>query len=167
VGDCARTCVTGLVSEIQLRSAEPSDLDGILRIERLVFSDPWSPEFFAPEFTDEYSWFRVAAIDGEIAGFVVARIVAQQGEIVNIAVHPSRHGTGLGGRLLDAAILAADAADCEAVWLEVRASNAPAQRLYASRSFEEIGCRRHYYREPLEDALVLRRARTAAPSGTE
>jgi len=152
------------VSEILLRSAEPSDLDGILRIERLVFSDPWSPESFAPEFTDEYGWFRVAEIDGEIAGYIVARIVAQQGEIANIAVHPSYRGTGLGGRLLDAAILAADVAECEAVWLEVRVSNAPAQRLYASRSFEEIGCRRNYYRDPVEDALVLRLARIPAPA---
>lgn len=152
------------MSEILLRIAEKSDLDGILRIERLVFSDPWSPESFAPEFTDEYGWFRVAEIDGEIAGYIVARIVAQQGEIANIAVHPSRRGSGLGGRLLDAAIMAADAAACEAVWLEVRVSNAAAQRLYASRRFEEIGCRRNYYRDPVEDALVLRRALRAAPS---
>ena len=153
------------MSETVLRAAVPSDLDGILRIERLVFSDPWSPDSFAPEFTDEYSWFRVAEIDGEIAGYVVARIVAQQGEIANIAVHPSHRGTGLGGKLLDAAVLAADAAECEAVWLEVRVSNAPAQRLYSSRRFEEIGCRRNYYRDPLEDALVLRLARTPAPAG--
>lgn len=164
MGGHARTGVAGVVSEILLRAAAPSDLDGVLRIERLRFSDPWSPESFAPEFTDEYSWFRVAEIDGDIAGYVVARIVAQQGEIANIAVDPSRQGTGLGGRLLDAAILAADEAECEAVWLEVRVSNAPAQRLYVSRGFEEIGCRRNYYRDPLEDALVLRRARTAAPS---
>lgn len=164
MGGDARARLACIVSDIALRTAQPSDLDSILRIERLVFSDPWSPESFAPEFTDSYSWFRVAEIDGEVAGYVVARIVAQQGEIANIAVHPSRHGTGLGGTLLDAAIVAAAAAECEAVWLEVRVSNAPAQRLYASRRFEEIGRRRNYYREPLEDALVLRRAGSSSAS---
>ena len=164
MGGDARARLACIVSDITLRTAQPSDLDGILRIERLVFSDPWSPESFTPEFTDSYSWFRVAEIEGEIAGYVVARIVAQQGEIANIAVHPARHGTGLGGTLLDAAIVAAAAAECEAVWLEVRVSNAPAQRLYASRRFEEIGRRRNYYREPVEDALVLRRAGSSAAS---
>ena len=140
-----------------LRPAVASDLDAIQRIEHLVFSDPWSAESFAPEFTDPYTWFRVAEVEGELVGYVVARIVAQQGEIANIAVIPAQQGTGLGGRLLDAAVAAADAEDCEAVWLEVRVSNNAAQRLYASRGFEPIGRRRGYYRAPVEDALVLRR----------
>ncbi len=145
------------MSAITLRIARPQDLDAILRIERLVFSDPWSPESFAPEFDDPYTWFRVIEMDGRIAGYVTARIVARQGEIANIAVDPAHQGTGLGGRLLDAAIDAALAEGCEAVWLEVRVSNAPARGLYASRGFEPIGRRRAYYRAPVEDALVLRR----------
>jgi ribosomal-protein-alanine N-acetyltransferase len=148
------------VSTGTLRPARATDLEAVLRIEHQVFSDPWSPDSFAPEFDDPYTWFRVAEIDGVIAGYVVARIVAQQGEIANIAVAPSRQGTGLGGALLDAAIAAAEAAECEAVWLEVRLSNDPARRLYASRGFEPIGRRRGYYRAPVEDALVLRRPRT-------
>ena len=141
-----------------IRPAVPADLPAILVIERAVFSDPWSPESFAPEFTDEYSFFRVAEVDGEIAGYVVARIVARQGEIASIAVAPSHQGTGLGGHLLDAAVAAAEADVCEAVWLEVRVSNEPARRLYASRRFEPIGRRKRYYKAPVEDALVLRRS---------
>jgi [ribosomal protein S18]-alanine N-acetyltransferase len=145
------------VTEPVLRKASPRDLDAILRIEGLVFSDPWSPESFHPEFEDPYSWFRVVEVDGAVAGYVIARIVARQGEIANIAVDPARQGTGLGGRLLDAAVSAAVAEECEAVWLEVRVSNEPAKRLYTSRGFEPIGRRRGYYRAPVEDALVLRR----------
>ena len=143
-----------------MRLARASDLDAILTIEHRVFSDPWSPASFAPEFNDPYTWFSVAEIDGIVSGYAIARIVAKQGEIANIAVDPAHQRSGLGGKLLDAAVVAADAADCEAVWLEVRVSNDPARRLYASRGFEPIGRRKGYYRVPPEDALVLRRERT-------
>ncbi len=145
--------MTGVV----IRPAGPDDLAGMLRIEQVAFSDPWSAESFLPEFTEEYSFVRVADLDGSVAGYVIARIVARQGEIANIAVAPEHRGTGLGGQLLDAAVAAAEAAACEAVWLEVRESNTAARRLYASRGFALIGRRRRYYRLPVEDALVLRR----------
>ena len=148
-----------------LRQALVSDLDAILRIEHRVFSDPWSPESFAPEFADPYTWFRVAEIGEALVGYIVARIVAQQGEIANIAVDPVHQGSGLGGKLLDAAVAAAEAEACDAVWLEVRLSNDAARRLYASRGFEPVGRRRAYYRAPVEDALVLRRSRTPDATG--
>ncbi len=140
-----------------LRRAVVADMEAILTIEAAVFADPWPEQFFLPEFEDAYSWFQVAEVDGRVAGFVIARIVAQQGEIVNIAIDPAHHGSGLGGRLLDAAIGASVAAQCEAVWLEVRVTNEPAKRLYISRGFEAIGRRNRYYQKPVEDALVLRR----------
>ena len=150
------------MNTIVMRPARASDLDAILTIEHRVFSDPWSPASFAPEFSDPYTWFSVAEIDGIVSGYAIARIVAKQGEIANIAVDPAHQRSGLGGKLLDAAVVAADAADCEAVWLEVRVSNEPARRLYESRGFEPIGRRRGYYRTPVEDALVLRRSRSTA-----
>jgi [ribosomal protein S18]-alanine N-acetyltransferase len=160
MGSGARPRVANGVTSVAVRQARKSDLDAILRIEHRVFSDPWSPESFAPEFDDPYTWFRVAESDAGLVGYVVARIVAQQGEIANIAIDPEHQRNGLGGVLLDAAVEAAEAAECEAVWLEVRLSNDAARRLYASRGFELIGRRRSYYRAPVEDALVLRRTRT-------
>jgi [ribosomal protein S18]-alanine N-acetyltransferase len=156
------------MSDIVLREARRADLDAILVIENAEFTDPWSPESFAPEFDDPYSWFRVIEVHGTVAGYVIARIVARQGEIANIAVAAVHRGTGLGGRLLDAAVSTAEASECEAVWLEVRVSNEPALRLYQSRQFEPIGRRKGYYRSPVEDALVLRRVRrSAAPDALE
>ena len=165
MGGDACACAARRVNPIALRSARVRDLEAILTIEHRVFSDPWSPESFAPEFDDPYSWFCVAEIDGVLVGYVIARIVARQGEIANIAVDPVHQGTGLGGTLLDAAMDAAAAAECEAVWLEVRVSNEPARRLYGSRGFEPIGRRRAYYRTPVEDALVLRRSNPSVSAG--
>lgn len=157
MGGDARASAAGRVTEIVFRPAVIGDLDAILRIEVGVFGDPWSRESFAPEFDDPYSWFRVVEVRGELAGFVIARIVARQGEIANIAVDPKHQGTGLGGQLLDVAISAIVAEACEAIWLEVRETNEPAKRLYVSRGFEAIGRRKRYYKKPVEDALVLRR----------
>ena len=62
-----------------------------------------------------------------------------------------------GRALLDAALTEAVRRKVEAVYLEVRDSNARARRLYHSRGFEEVGRRKGYYRRPVEDAIVLRR----------
>ncbi len=150
------------MNSVLMRRAKFKDLDAILRIEQQVFADPWSDVSFDVEFDDPYGWFHVMEVDGEIVGYVVARFVAKQGEIANIAVVPDKQGAGLGARLLDGAIAASEAVECEAVWLEVRVSNEPARRLYASRGFEPIGQRRGYYRMPVEDALVLRRSGTSS-----
>jgi ribosomal-protein-alanine N-acetyltransferase len=48
-----------------------------------------------------------------------------------------------------------------AVFLEVRESNLPAQRLYEAIGFREVGRRRRYYQRPVEDAVVLRAAISA------
>jgi [ribosomal protein S18]-alanine N-acetyltransferase len=153
---------------MSVRRAVVGDLEAVLAIEHAVFSDAWSADSFAPEFDDPYAWFSVYEMGEAIVGYVVARIVAGQAEIANIAVDPSAQRRGIGGHLLDAAIVAASSADCEAVWLEVRPSNPAAQCLYASRGFEVIGRRPGYYRLPVEDALVMRRDLSgAAPPASE
>lgn len=144
---------------VQLRRAAPADLAAVLAIEHAVFSDPWAPSSFSTEFDDPCTWFHVALDgDGEVVGYAMARFVAEQGEVMNIAVAPARRGAGIGGVLLDGAIEAAVAAGCEAIWLEVRVSNAAARALYERRGFTLVGRRRGYYRKPVEDALVLRRS---------
>lgn len=149
-----------MAATIRLRPATAADLAAILAIEHAVFTDPWAPASFESEFDDPYGWFHVAVDDddgGAVVGYAMARFVAGEGEVMNIAVVPARRGHGLGGTLLDAALAAASAANCDAMWLEVRVSNTAARRLYDSRGFELVGRRRGYYRRPVEDALVLRR----------
>jgi ribosomal-protein-alanine acetyltransferase len=143
---------------VRLRPATPADLAAILAIEHAVFTDPWAPTSFESEFGDPYGWFHVAVDeDGTVVGYAMARFVAGEGEVMNIAVVPARRGQGVGGTLLDASLAAATAAECDAMWLEVRVSNGSARRLYESRGFVLVGRRRGYYRRPVEDALVLRR----------
>jgi len=87
----------------------------------------------------------------------VAWFVVDEAEIANLAVSDEARRAGIGARLLDFAVAAADHRQCRVVFLEVRESNVAARALYASRGFQVAGRRSKYYRKPVEDALVLRR----------
>ena len=159
---------------IRLRRATPADVDAIAAIERLAFSDPWSRDSFATLARNADVFFLVADAGGAPAGgasapvgYLVAWYVLDEGEVANIAVAPSARGTGVGARLLDAALAEGRRRGVGHMFLEVRESNAVARRLYASRGFLELGRRKRYYREPVEDALVLRCELAAAPRGQD
>jgi [ribosomal protein S18]-alanine N-acetyltransferase len=129
-------------------------------IELASFSDPWPESAFAELITAAHARAMVAVQAGaeQIVGYCVRIQAADEGEIANIAVVPSARGTGVGALLLDDAIAASEADGVLQLFLEVRTSNDAARRLYTSRGFVPVGRRRAYYQEPLEDALVMRRA---------
>jgi ribosomal-protein-alanine N-acetyltransferase len=88
-------------------------------------------------------------------GFALARIAADEAELLTIAVAAPARRQGLGRRLLAAVLARAEAQGARTVWLEVAADNAAARALYAALGFAEAGRRRGYYAGA--DALVLRR----------
>jgi ribosomal-protein-alanine N-acetyltransferase len=146
---------------VSIELAGPDDIAAITEIERVAFSDPWSARSFRDALDHPAVYFGCARSDGgEVLGYVVAWFVADEGEIANLAVAPAGWGGGIGRALLDAALVEATHRLIESVYLEVRDSNERARRLYLSRGFEEVGRRKGYYRRPVEDAIVLRRALT-------
>ena len=150
--------------EIVVRRASAGDIDAVHAIEREAFTDPWPRSSFLEALESPHLYFSVVVTaDGHLVGYLLGWFAAGDGEIANIAVASGARGRGIGGRLLDDAILAAQAAGAVTIHLEVRESNAAAQALYASRRFTSVGRRRGYYREPPEDAIVLRRTFGAPP----
>ncbi|GAC1515831.1 MAG: ribosomal protein S18-alanine N-acetyltransferase [Gemmatimonadaceae bacterium] len=143
----------------RLRKAAVEDVARIAHIEKASFADPWSTASLTALVGSARVWFSVGETGDPaiVVGYAVAWFVAGEGEIGNLAVVPEARGQGVGGRLLDGVLAAARAAGAENVFLEVRASNLTAQRLYASRGFDVSGRRRSYYRRPVEDALILRK----------
>ncbi|HZH29347.1 MAG TPA: ribosomal protein S18-alanine N-acetyltransferase [Pyrinomonadaceae bacterium] len=89
-------------------------------------------------------------------GFLSARISAQELHINNIGVHETARRRGIGHALMRTAVAAARERGARAAILEVRAGNVAAQSLYRRYGFEVVGRRRQYYREPPEDALLMR-----------
>ncbi len=89
-------------------------------------------------------------------GFVMARVAADEAEILTLAVVPEARRRGVGGALLAGALAAAAARGAVAMFLEVSERNAAARALYAAAGFTPAGRRRRYYADGA-DALVLRR----------
>ena len=149
---------------VLVRPAVPPDLEDVLSIERVSFSDPWTRESFESAIALPHTRFLVAeegggepGADVRVVGYVLALLLADEGEIADIAVAPDGRRRGVAGQLLDRVIAESSARRLRALYLEVRESNSAARALYASRDFETVGTRRGYYRRPTEDALVLKR----------
>lgn len=150
---------------IVLRAATRDDVAAVAAIELASFSDPWSVRAFADLLDAPAVRFLVATADGAVVGYLVAVFAADEAEIANVAVDPACRGRGIGARLLDEALAEGGRRGTAQMYLEVRASNVAAQRLYASRGFEGVGRRKRYYERPPEDALVLRRTFGAGVDG--
>lgn len=90
-----------------------------------------------------------------VVGFIVARTIPPEIEILNFGVAPSSRRHGVGADLFDAALDWARSSGLTQAMLEVRAANAAALRLYHRRNFQIVGRRPHYYANPIDDALLL------------
>ncbi len=147
-----------------IRPAEASYADAIATAERICFSDPWTLGGIRELFRGGTNLGLVAvdSTSGRLAGYLFARTIAGEGEILNLAVLPDARRQGLGRLLLDLGLAELSDRGAVAVFLEVRQSNQSAQDLYRSAGFEVVGVRPDYYRNPREDALVLRRSRSIA-----
>jgi len=111
---------------------------------------------FAPGAPKRVALVAVDDAAGQICGFAVARCGPGEWEIENVVAAPERRGRGVGTGLVRELLQEARKWGCGAVLLEVRASNTPALRLYEKLGFTVSGRRNGYYRDPPEDALLLR-----------
>ncbi len=139
----------------QLRPMRAADLDTVMEIEAASFTTPWSRGSFRNLMGRRDADLWVAELDGALVGYAVLWYVGYEGELGNLAVDPAWRRHGLGRLLLDWALEHARERAVEKVFLEVRVSNRSAQDLYLRRGFAQAGVRHRYYREPVEDALVL------------
>jgi ribosomal-protein-alanine acetyltransferase len=140
----------------RIRSAVPADAVGLVAIERRAFSDPWSEASFREALTSPWTFGLVAEGARGVTGYLIGREVAGTGEVLNLAVAPELCRRGIGGALLEAGLVALKRRRVEEVFLEVRESNRSALALYQAYGFRPVGQRAAYYRNPKEDALVLR-----------
>ena len=136
---------------------------------RAAFPDarPWSPEEFA-EMLARPETVLVEAEQGFAPGFALGRVVADEAELITLAVHPHARRRGLGRRLLAAFEARAGARGARRAFLEVAADNGPAMALYLQAGWRESGRRKGYYRrqdQPAVDALTLQKALQIAPHG--
>jgi ribosomal-protein-alanine N-acetyltransferase len=142
----------------RIRPAALADAARLVAIEQRCFSDPWSEVAFQEALSSEWTFALVADSGRGPAGYLIGREAAGSGEILNLAVAPEFRRRGIGGALLEEGLVAFHHRGASEVILEVRESNHSAQALYLARGFRPVGQRAAYYRNPREDALVLRLA---------
>ena len=134
----------------------PEHVSQIAQLEKQCFSDPWSEKSIASELDNELACWLVAEENGTVAGYVGSQTVLGETDMMNVAVHPDHRRQGIAEALVTALVSDLKRQGSHCLTLEVRASNEPAQKLYEKLGFEQIGLRRNYYRNPREDALILR-----------
>ena len=152
------------------RRAEPAILDArsgdaaaLARVHASAFSNGWSEDEFERLLADRNVICHVvrgSGGTGAICAFTISRLVADEAEILMVAVAPGEQSRGLAGRLLSRHLGRLAARGVRNVFLEVDEGNRPAIRLYARAGFEQVGRRTGYYAKPdgQAAALVMRRS---------
>jgi len=126
-------------------------------LEKLCFQDPWSESSIASELNNSLSLWLVAMEDDTVVGYVGSQTVLGWTDMMNIAVHPDHRRKKIGEQLVLSLEKELRKKESTCLTLEVRASNEPAKSLYYKLGFLEVGRRKNYYRNPKEDALILRK----------
>lgn len=134
-----------------------SHVPQIAQLEKRCFSDPWSEKSIASELENPLSVWLVAVAGGQLIGYVGSQTVLGETDMMNLAVAPEARRQGTGRALVLALVDALTEKGSHSLMLEVRVSNTPAQKLYESLGFSQVGRRPKYYVNPREDALILRK----------
>lgn len=129
----------------------------VAALEKMCFSEPWSEKSIASELENELALWIVADDDGKVLGYAGSQTVMGESDMMNIAVCPECRKQGIATGLIVGLIGALKLRGSHSLTLEVRASNEPAKALYEKLGFTQVGRRKNYYRNPKEDALILRK----------
>jgi len=144
-----------------IRALRPEDASAVAEILRQSPEAVFWPE---PSVREVLAWEGVLGLaseaNGEVVGFLIARQVREDAEVLNLAVAPESRRRGEGGALLRAAVVEFRRRGVSRVFLEVRESNAAGITFYERHSFSRTGRREGYYHEPAEAAIVMERKLT-------
>lgn len=146
------------MTAVAIRPVESRDIPAILEIQNSCReAAQWSEDGYrALAHSGESAW--LAEQNGNIAGFLVARVVASEMEILNLAVRVNLRRQGIATALLRESLRWGVQAGSLRAFLEVRSSNMTAQQFYEAQGFSPAGSRPNYYHAPDEDALIFSRA---------
>lgn len=145
-----------MTNNIEIRKMEEEDIDGVLSIERMSFTTPWSKEAFEMEIKkNKLAIYLVAVKEEKIVGYGGMWFIVDEAHVTNVAVDPSYRGLGISNFIVEEMIKGCIEKKIERMTLEVRSSNIVAQNLYKKYGFESCGIRPGYYTDTNEDAVIM------------
>lgn len=140
---------------LAIASMQAADLPSVLTIERAVFPTPWTAATLRA-CCSSGPWTAWVAKEGTgVVGYIIFVLVVDECNLLNIAVAPTARRRGVARQLMLRMLDDVRYRGAATVWLDVRASNQAAQRLYRSFGFVEVGHRKHYYQREREDGVVM------------
>lgn len=149
------------MSDLSIERMGLEDLDEVLAIEQVSFSNPWSRQAFAYELRENRVanlWVVRAPDDSgpsRIVAYLGLWLIGDEVHVTNFAVDPARRHRGIGRHLLGTLLEHYRQQGATRAALEVRAGNEGARRLYEGFGFRQIGLRKGYYFDTGEDALLM------------
>lgn len=132
-----------------------ADVAAVAELEKKCFAVPWSEKSFHDEMKNQLAVYFVAKKEDRCIGYAGFWNVSGEGGITNVAVLPEYRRSGIGSLLISKMIKTAKELNLALLTLEVRKSNAAAQRLYKKYGFDVIGERKRYYSDNGEDAWIM------------
>ena len=144
---------------IEIRQATVLDLPEIMKLETASFAnDAWPEETFKSELAAKHTYYILALEENLVVGYAgLSKLPgSDQADIQTIAVREDKRGLGIGKKLMDTLTLQATELGAKEIFLEVRADNSAAQKLYKLFGFKQIGTRKKYYQPDGVDAFIMK-----------
>ena len=144
------------IPQLHYRRMRVTDLPEVARLEKSLYTFPWSLGNFRDSITAGYDTWTV--VHGEaLVGYAVLMIALDEAHLLNLAIATEWQNQGVGRAFLGHMLDVARGAGCQIVYLEVRPSNVQARHLYRTVGFQQIAIRPDYYPalDGREDALFL------------
>lgn len=130
-------------------------LDEVAQLEKKCFVHPWSRQSLESELANENSLFLTALDDNRVVGYIGMNVVVDEGYIFNVAVDENHRKKGIGSALIRELVTFGKKNNLCFLTLEVRESNKNARSLYSKFGFIKVGERKDYYKEPVENAVLM------------
>lgn len=144
------------MEKVTLKLMDNMDVEGVHNVSKLSLKEGWSLNEISKELSNEFANYIVLKTSSdEVIGFAGAWIIAEEGQITNVAIHPSYRGMGYGFKLMEVLIKHLNSKACYDITLEVRESNIIAQNLYKSLGFKSEGIRKNFYEDNKESAVIM------------
>lgn len=151
---------------VQIVKMTKEEIPSVARLEQEIFTDAWSAKGIEETLDSSQGEILVARWRGHVIGYGILYCVAEEGELVRIAVAEEARANGVGHRLLEAIFQTCRQQGAERIFLEVRESNEIARRFYERHGFSVDGRRRRFYQNPEEDAILMSCPIPVLPTGS-
>lgn len=142
------------MAKVILKEMNEDHILKVQEISELSLKESWSFDSLKRELDNKLANYTVALIDDEVVGFAGSWAIAPEGQVTNIAVHPSFRGQGIGFSLVNELMSNLKSIGCTEITLEVRESNINAQKLYEKCGFKNEGIRKNFYPDK-ENAIIM------------